>query len=85
MARSARILGGGSGGGASLTSSTEARFLVFIGLPGHESKRPDPGPAQLSAGLELEPEDQWVRAGTELSHFLLSELCSLGRTRGAER
>lgn len=59
---------------------------MFIGLPGHESKRPDPGPAQLSAGLELEPpEDQWVRAGTELSHFLLSELCSLGRTWGTER
>lgn len=61
------------------------RFLVFIGLAGHKSKvqlwsLPD----DLSAGLRQLSrvrtlQGQWVRAGTELSHFRLSELCSLGR------
>lgn len=63
---------------------------MFIGLPGYKSKIQQ-GPCSVtcqSASLEQQPrvrtlQGQWVRVSTELSHFRLSELYSLGaRGRG---
>lgn len=60
------LCGEGLGGGVSRIPVQRPRFLVFIGLPDRESKLPNPGPAQLSAGLELEPRFRRI-SGFELA------------------